>query len=162
LLPNAIFKQVIEHAPLFSIDLVVMNESQQVLLGLRNNPPAQGFWFVPGGRVYKNETLIDAFARITQAELGCSFPYKADHQLGLFDHFYPDSMLDPNISTHYINAPFLIHWSSQDVLPFPKQQHQAYRWLSLPTLIQDASVHQNSKVFISNLQIKLHPLNLNE
>jgi hypothetical protein len=71
-------------------------------------------------------------------------------------------MFDQNLSTHYINAPFWIQLTDETPLPLPKQQHQAYRWLSLPTLIQDASVHQNSKVFISNLQIKLHPLNLNE
>jgi colanic acid biosynthesis protein WcaH len=162
MLPQSTFETLVAHAPLFAIDLVVTNPAQEVLLGLRNNPPAQDYWFVPGGRVYKNEPLAQAFARISQAELGQAFAYNPEHQLGLFDHLYADSMFDQNLSTHYINAPFWIQLTDETPLPLPKQQHQAYRWLSLPTLIQDASVHQNSKVFISNLQIKLHPLNLNE
>ncbi|MDF4907686.1 GDP-mannose mannosyl hydrolase, partial [Vibrio parahaemolyticus] len=42
------FSQVIESTPLVSIDLVIEDESGQVLLGERLNRPAQGFWFVPG------------------------------------------------------------------------------------------------------------------
>ena len=56
--------------PLISIDLLVQNEHGEYLLGLRNNRPAQGYWFVPGGRVLKNETLDGAFKRLTFEELG--------------------------------------------------------------------------------------------
>lgn len=47
------FKQLVQNAPLFAADLVVLNEKHQVLVGRRVNPPAQGFWFVPVGRVHK-------------------------------------------------------------------------------------------------------------
>ncbi|MDF5000441.1 NUDIX domain-containing protein, partial [Vibrio parahaemolyticus] len=67
------FSQVIESTPLVSIDLVIEDESGQVLLGERLNRPAQGFWFVPGGRILKDEKLEDAFARLTLEELGHEF-----------------------------------------------------------------------------------------
>lgn len=51
------FRMVVASAPLVSIDLVVENSAGELLLGERLNRPAQGFWFVPGGRVQKNETL---------------------------------------------------------------------------------------------------------
>ena len=57
LLPDEVFAQVIEHAPLIAIDLLVEDKEQRVLLGWRKNPPAQSSWFVPGGRIQKNETL---------------------------------------------------------------------------------------------------------
>ncbi|WP_338062250.1 NUDIX domain-containing protein [Vibrio variabilis] len=63
------FTTVIESTPLVSIDLLIENSKGQVLLGLRNNRPAQGFWFVPGGRILKNEKLDDAFMRLCQEEL---------------------------------------------------------------------------------------------
>jgi len=40
--------EIIEATPLVSIDLVIRNPSNKVLLGKRNNRPAMGYWFVPG------------------------------------------------------------------------------------------------------------------
>lgn len=71
------FATVVRSTPLISIDLIVENAQGEYLLGKRTNRPAQGFWFVPGGRVQKDETLADAFARLTQAELGLSLPISA-------------------------------------------------------------------------------------
>jgi colanic acid biosynthesis protein WcaH len=43
-----------------SVDLVLVRDGREVLLGLRTNRPAQGSWFVPGGRILKNEKRADA------------------------------------------------------------------------------------------------------
>ena len=51
------FTEVIDRTPLVSIDLVVENEKGEILFGLRKNRPAKDYWFVPGGRILKNETL---------------------------------------------------------------------------------------------------------
>ncbi|MFZ9336231.1 MAG: biopolymer transporter ExbD [Burkholderiaceae bacterium] len=56
-LPENLFRSVVAHAPLVAIDLVVQDRQRRVLLGWRRNPPARGYWFVPGGRVRKDETL---------------------------------------------------------------------------------------------------------
>ncbi len=64
------FKTVVASTPLVSMDLIVRNKRDQVLLGLRTNRPAQGFWFVPGGRICKDETFEQAFVRLTEMELG--------------------------------------------------------------------------------------------
>jgi len=42
------FAEVVKRAPLASIDLVVKNSRREMLVGLRKNEPAKGFWFVPG------------------------------------------------------------------------------------------------------------------
>ena len=55
--------EVIKHTPLVSIDLIVRNGKDQILVGLRTNEPAKGFWFVPGGRILKNERITEAFKR---------------------------------------------------------------------------------------------------
>jgi hypothetical protein len=46
------FAQVVRLAPLVSIDLVTRNANGHVLVGLRNNEPAKGVYFVPGGRIH--------------------------------------------------------------------------------------------------------------
>jgi colanic acid biosynthesis protein WcaH len=70
MLDGATFKTVIDSTPLISIDLVVRDGEGRVLLGQRLNRPAQGFWFVPGGRILKSESLSSAFRRLTLDELG--------------------------------------------------------------------------------------------
>ncbi|MBF4436458.1 NUDIX domain-containing protein, partial [Vibrio anguillarum] len=70
MLPINTFKTIIENTPLVSIDLVVYNQKNEALLGKRNNRPAQGYWFVPGGRILKDESIAVAFRRLTLNELG--------------------------------------------------------------------------------------------
>jgi colanic acid biosynthesis protein WcaH len=64
------FLAVVTLTPLVSIDLVVVDEEGYILVGKRTNEPAYGTWFVPGGRVNKDETLDAAFERIATDELG--------------------------------------------------------------------------------------------
>lgn len=61
MLPIEKFLQTVDATPLVAIDLIVPNQNGGYLLGHRVNKPAQGFWFVPGGRIRKNERLDDAF-----------------------------------------------------------------------------------------------------
>ena len=60
---------IVSQVPIVSIDLVVLCDDG-VLLGKRENEPAKGEWFVPGGRVRKSETLVEAVDRVGQQELG--------------------------------------------------------------------------------------------
>lgn len=67
------FATVVRSTPLISIDLIVENTPGEFLLGKRLNRPAQGYWFVPGGRVQKDEPLHVAFERLTETEPGVTF-----------------------------------------------------------------------------------------
>ena len=93
--------------PLVSIDLMVTRpgcEGEELLLGLRNNRPAQGWWFTPGGRIRKNEALHEAMQRIAASELNLQHTCLSGATLlGAWDHFYPDSAFSPAVSTHYVN-----------------------------------------------------------
>lgn len=133
------------------MDLVVLNQQNEVLMGERLNAPAKGAWFVPGGRVYKNETLDQAFQRIAKSELGLMLTgLNQVTLLGLYEHFYSDSFFSQNISTHYINATHVFRVDSRELI-LPKQQHGQYRWLEIDSLKKDESVHQYSKVFLPEL-----------
>jgi len=145
------FKQVVQNAPLFAIDLVVMDDKNQILVGERLNAPAKGSWFVPGGRVYKNESLEDAFKRISKAELGFEVERNQAWLLGLYDHFYDDSFFSSQISTHYINATHVLKLSSKQ-LNLPKEQHNHYQWIAIDSLNVNNDVHQYSKMFLPELK----------
>lgn len=145
------FRLVIENAPLFALDLVIINEENELLVGKRLNPPAKDMWFIPGGRVFKNETFENAFKRISETELGILYKYPQAQLLGIFEHLYDDSIFGKELSTHYITAPHFIRVKTSDLkLPYG-QQHNAYRWVKLSKVELDETIHIYSKAFMPKL-----------
>lgn len=151
-LPDETFKSVIQHTPLISIDLIVRNEQGEVLLGKRVNAPAKGYWFVPGGRLRKNETLDDAFVRLVREELGIeSGITRADAKfLGVFEHFYDDCVYGDEVSTHYIVLGYEIKINSLKNLSFT--QHFEYKLLNEDLLLIDEFVNKYTKKYFINLK----------
>ncbi|WP_312213170.1 GDP-mannose mannosyl hydrolase [Pseudescherichia sp.] len=140
------FATVVRSTPLISIDLIVENADGEFLLGKRTNRPAQGFWFVPGGRVQKDEPLAQAFERLTLAELGLRLPLAAGEFYGVWQHFYDDNFSGTDFSTHYIVLGFRLKVNQAD-LALPDAQHEDYRWLTPEALIADENVHDNSRAY---------------
>lgn len=141
-LDSATFSTIISHTPLISIDLIVRNDAGEILLGKRLNAPARGYWFTPGGRIYKDESLKRAFERITTAELGITIPMSDATFHGVYEHFYEDSVFDDHTSTHYVVLAYTLSLAANPIL---NDQHNAYRWQSLDALLTDESVHTHVK-----------------
>ena len=100
-LPEDQFLEVVAHAPLVSIDLVVSDAAGRILVGLRRNAPARGSWFVPGGIVRKNERLDAAYFRIARNELGAELHRAEARFLGVYQHFYDENFGGrPGFGTH--------------------------------------------------------------
>lgn len=147
LLPEAILRQVVAHAPLVAIDLVVQDRHRRLLLGWRRNPPARGYWFVPGGRVRKDETLADAFARISTTELGEAFQLEQSIFMGVYQHFYSENFCgEAHASTHYITLAHKLR-ASDTSLPLPDGQHSRYRWASKRDIERDLLVHPYARAY---------------
>ena len=146
-LPDETFKSVIQHTPLISIDLIVRNEQGEVFLGKRVNAPAKGYWFVPGGRVRKNETLDDAFVRLVREELGIkSGVTRADAKfLGVFEHFYDDCVFGDDVSTHYTVLGYEIQLVEITVLKGSINQHSCYKWWCTPDFFNSKDIHDFTK-----------------
>lgn len=148
MLSDEVFAQVIAHAPLVAMDLVVQDSQRRLLLGWRRHPPARGYWFVPGGRVRKNEPLIDAFARITFTELGQTYSLEQSIFMGVYQHFYRDNFRgDAHASTHYIVLAHKLR-SPQAKLPLPDAQHSRYRWAHPADIQHDLLVHPYARDYL--------------
>ena len=150
-LPDETFKSVIQHTPLISIDLIVRNQQNEVLLGKRINAPAKDYWFVPGGRVRKNETLDDAFVRLVREELGIeSGVTRADAKfLGVFEHFYDDCAFGADVSTHYIVLTYIIE-INQKIEILKLRQHNEFTLLKINELKERKDVHFFVKKYFEN------------
>ena len=135
------FKTVINSTPLISIDLLVKKDNK-ILLGKRINKPAQGYLFSIGGRVYKNESIQQATARIAKDELNISLKLTPSF-IGVFEHFYDDGIYK-DVSTHYINLAYEVDINNE-ILNLPNDQHNEYQWLGINELLSSKQVHKYVK-----------------
>lgn len=149
-LPPADFAQVVRHAPLVSIDLLVRDENERVLVGLRRNRPAQGSWFIPGGIIFKDERLDDAFFRISHVELGRAIPRSEASLLGIYEHHYQDNALEiPGVGTHYVVVAYQLHVHAASLDVLPAEQHKCSRWMYVDEIRDDPDVHPNTKAYFA-------------
>lgn len=142
------FIEVTKNTPLVSIDLLIEDERGRFLLGKRINKPAQGFWFVPGGRILKNQTLREAFTSIAQRELNLALSFDDAKLRGVYEHFYDDNYYEvPGFGTHYVVVAYeaVLPRGAFDVLP--KDQHDEWQFMSPWEIENRAGVHPSSKAF---------------
>lgn len=144
------FLDVVASTPLVSIDLIVRNDDGQVLLGKRRNRPAKGYWFVPGGRIRKNERIPDAFRRISGSELSTRLELNDADFLGVHEHLYDDNFLgEDGTGTHYVVLAYEIRIGSTAKI-VPDDQHSQLEWWEVGELLRSDSVHVNAKAYFES------------
>lgn len=141
------FKTIIASTPLISIDLVVKNIQGQYLLGYRNNKPAQDCWFVPGGRILKDERKNNAFSRLLLSELGVHLTIEDATFYGVYEHFYDDYVFGNEVSTHYIVLAYEIVVDIE-LDNLPNVQHSQYKWFMREEMLAAENVHVHSKWYV--------------
>jgi len=146
-LSAADFSTVIRSTPLVSIDLILARPDGAVLVGRRQNEPAKDFWFVPGGRIRKDERLDDAFRRLLKAETGLAGDRGGARLLGVYEHLYDTNALnEPGFGTHYVVLGYRIEVPA-DVTITGDDQHGEFRWRLPADLLADPFVHANTKAY---------------
>ena len=147
LLNHSDLNTVIRLAPLVSIDLIIRDTADRVLLGLRNNEPAKGYFFVPGGIILKDEPLHDAFARIIRKEINYSSTLTQARLIGAFDHFYETNRSgEPGYGTRYIALAHEVRLQDTSGIA-PDSQHSEYSWWTEADLLKSIRVHENTKTY---------------
>jgi colanic acid biosynthesis protein WcaH len=141
------FHSVVRRAPRGSIDFIIRNARNEVLLGLRNNEPAKGYYFVPGGIILKQERLHEAFARILKRETNCDASLEDARLLGVYEHFYDANRFgDENFGTHYVVLAHELKLADASTLN-SDAQHSEIRWWGERDLLVSDRVHENTKAY---------------
>ena len=145
--PKEDYLHVIKHSQIISLDMVITNPDGKILLGKRNNEPAKGTWFVPGGRVYKNETFKDACRRISKGELGEALSY--DNEIGVYHHSYNNNFDNEDHGTHYLVFGVAINLDRHLELNTESMddQHEELKWWYADELLSDPTVHAFTKSY---------------
>ena len=142
------FSTIVRFAPLVSIDLIIRDPRRKVLVGIRNNEPAKNFYFVPGGRIRKDETLEAAFARILAAETGCSLDFKQARFVGVYQHMYPNNPFGhPGYGTHYVVLAYELNLSHRPAIALDSQ-HRTAVWMDEAQLRAAPNVHRYTKAYL--------------
>lgn len=133
------WETVVRNVPIVSVDLVVRHNGG-VVLGKRENEPASGEWFIPGGRVRKSEQLTEAVHRIAETEL--EIAVDICESLGVYEHFYENSDIGSDIGKHYVANGFVV--KPLDAEFIPNRQHATLRVCQSPP----NELHQYTKQYL--------------
>ena len=90
-LPKPEYDAIYSRVPRLCVEVILTDPDRGVALALRDIPPNQGAWHIPGGTVLFGESLADAVARVARYELGLAV--EVGELLGTIE--YP---------SHYLNG----------------------------------------------------------
>ncbi len=113
MIPVEEYKKIVKQMPITCVDVVIMNHKGQYLLVRRKNQPLLGEYWVPGGRLLKNETLHDAVMRKVQQELGIKSHIVMP--LGVYEDFFDKCPLNVESGLHTISIVYLVILEGGDV-----------------------------------------------
>lgn len=140
------WRVIVDNVPLVSVDLVIEHDGV-LLLGKRENEPAKGEWFVPGGTVLKNESRRDAVHRVAREELGEDVVI--DSCLGTFEHFYDTADVDDVDSKHYVATAYRCHFKNEHPDIASDSQHRGLKIFEPPS----NEFHRNIQRYLDESQL---------
>lgn len=126
LIPNAEYIKIQQVLPILCVDLVMIYQARCLLLR-RLNHPAKDQWWLPGGRVLKNETIKDATVRKAREEVGLNGRFNGI--LSVEESFFPclDGML---CDVHTVNI--CCHIVVDDIAGMNVDSaHNGYQWVDI-------------------------------
>lgn len=129
MISSDLYNQIIRCMPIPCVDLLVVNNAGNILLVKRQNEPAKGQWWFPGGRVHYMEKRRDTAIRKLKEE--CNLEATDIRELDTFD-----AILENNVThsaVHGITTLFYMKVDSEDPARFDYQSIDAdwrtsYEW----------------------------------
>ena len=113
MIPENKYKEIIELMPIVCVDVIIYYKNK-VLLVKRKNEPAVGEWWMPGGRLLKNETLENAAIRKAHEETGLKV--RIVRPLIFGETIFKESNLEGiKTGTHTVNVSYLLEAENDKV-----------------------------------------------
>jgi len=117
--------------PRVGIGVMIMNDKQEVLLGLRQGSHGAGEWSFPGGHLEFGETILETAAREAKEE--CNLEVS---DLGLISVADERRYIKTD-GKHYLNIGILAKSFSGEVELMEPDKCREWRWFSLENLPAD-------------------------
>ena len=85
-LPKPEYDAIFSRVARLCVEVVIAEPELGVLLALRDVPPNQGAWHIPGGTVLFGERVTDAVKRVARRELGLEVEVDPQGLLGYIEY----------------------------------------------------------------------------
>jgi colanic acid biosynthesis protein WcaH len=123
-IPDNIYQTILGYLPILCVDVLIVHDKKCLLL-LRDNEPAKGTYWFPGGRVNKDETIAKASVRKAKEEtnLDCTFRQIISTEESIFEKTGEMSM-----GVHTVNVCCLMSVSEISRLK-PDHLHKDALWV---------------------------------
>jgi colanic acid biosynthesis protein WcaH len=125
-IPKKTYQKIHSLVPIVCVDLVIV-KNDKVLLCKRTNKPAQGQFWLPGGRIHKGETFSEAVHRKLAQETGLTV--QKMKKLDVEETMFEDGPFDE--STHTVNVIYLVVPKKGEVKN--DTQHDEFMWADTKT-----------------------------
>jgi mutator protein MutT len=111
--------------PTIGVGGIIFNNQKQVLMIQRNQPPAMGFWSVPGGKLEPGESLSEACQREIKEETGLET--KVKNIVAIVERRIE--------GFHYVIIDYLaLLMDEENIFPIAQSDVAEARWISLEHL----------------------------
>jgi len=134
MLSEAEYKRVMETMPVVCIDCLVQSEQGEFLLIKRKNEPLKGEFWVPGGRLLRNERLEEAVHRKMSEELGVGV--EIIESLGFYEEFFDKTAQNAEGGFHAISFLYLVRPLS-DTITLDDQSAEWGWFKNIPLKLRD-------------------------
>ena len=131
-IPESLYSQIIRMMPIACVDLLVANEADEILLVKRNNHPAKGHWWFPGGRIWFGETRRAAVRRKLKEE--CQLRAATITDLGTYDVILDRP--DTGSISHGVTSLYQVGVENHQALCLDQQSCNA-QWKAAPKWLKE-------------------------
>jgi len=109
MIPEREYLKIQELMPISAINLIVLWQNKFLLI-YRDKEPAKNQWWVPGGRIFKNETLLEAVKRKLKDLnlIGEIIRQGATHEF-----IVPDTLNEIKSGIHHISTTYIVRLSQE-------------------------------------------------
>lgn len=137
------YRAAMEEFPLVTIDVLFFNpEKTKILLGKRTNEPYAGTFYSFGGRLYKNEELLNAALRIAKEEVGITLEPEDLTFGGILNEINEGSIFE-GVNYHTVDIYFMCVIADENISH--DSQHSETRWFP----VDDATLHPHVRARIA-------------
>jgi ADP-ribose pyrophosphatase YjhB (NUDIX family) len=131
------YKTITSLMPVPAIEAVIINSKNDLLVLKRNNPPAKGEWWFPGGRIRRGETFFQTLTREVKEETGLDV--KVLGFIGVYERIFRER--------HDIPIVFLCRCEDENVIL--NSEHSEYKFLNANKAF--AELHQMLKEVLADM-----------
>ena len=119
------YLEIIESLPISCVDIIIKNQKNEYLLVHRNTDPLKNHYFLVGGRVNINETLLSAAKRKLNEEVGLN---QNDFQfIGVYQDFFDRNSFGKCEVYHTISTVFITNIIGNEKVKLNKFSG-SYKW----------------------------------